>query len=227
MVFDRDQNVDFKVLHQFIKNSSYIEYWWHYIKSGYIISTSKSISELADEIRKAFPSLLFLLLRTDISEFDGFLPQKAWNWLFNNSEKQEEYETDLSLEIEPYFKNVINILSERVRKSKQEVDFWKNHAISAARDSMLWEFNFLNYFLVFNTKRVLYWFSRLREPIPTTAFHQTWSTFIPLETERNTILDVLVKHNLIEHQARGYKITEKGKSYISFCGIEQQLIPYK
>jgi len=82
LVFDRDyEKYDYKEFHNSIKESPYIYTWWHYIKSCYILISDLSANSLSEEIRKMVPAHRFLLTQIHLNNSDGWLPQKAWDWI--------------------------------------------------------------------------------------------------------------------------------------------------
>jgi hypothetical protein len=85
LVFDRESNFNYQQLHDFIKNSTFITDWWHYIKSGYLLVSPLSATALADQIRKAFVNHRFLLTKVVLSDSNGWLPKEAWEWVYRNS----------------------------------------------------------------------------------------------------------------------------------------------
>jgi len=80
----------------------------------------------------------------------------------------------------------------------------------------IWEYRYLNYYLVHNTKKVLYWFSTREFPINYTSYNAYWMTRIPDIRQRETILNVLQNHYLILRDGDTYSISPKGLEYIQF-----------
>ncbi len=82
LVFDRDDfRHNYLRIHKKIKNDVYIENWWHYLKSAYILTSELSAEHLFDEIRKILPNHKFLITEIDLENCEGWLPEKAWEWI--------------------------------------------------------------------------------------------------------------------------------------------------
>jgi hypothetical protein len=73
----------------------------------------------------------------------------------------------------------------------------------------MWEFRYLNHFLVADTQWVLDWCA---------ADPETTVQALDLVYERNAVLDALFKHRLIERQGDVIHATDKGREYIKFRG---------
>lgn len=84
-----------------------------------------------------------------------------------------------------------------------------------------WEFNYLNVFLVFNTKRVLYWFSTCASPPSPQVFHSMWAPFILQSNERDAILEALLTHMLISEHNNLITVTSKGLEFINFANLHR------
>ena len=80
----------------------------------------------------------------------------------------------------------------------------------------LWEYRYLNLFLVARTQRVLEWFATL--PVRTTyAMYDTlWTTAIPDPSQRGTVISVLEAHYLIQRHDDLLEITPKGREYLEW-----------
>lgn len=80
--FDRDDSVDYQDLHKEIINLPRVLNWFHYIKSSYIlIANTNYVNRLNEEIKPLFKDKSYLLVKLDLLESNGFLPQKAWDWI--------------------------------------------------------------------------------------------------------------------------------------------------
>lgn len=82
-IFDRDSSTDYTNLHNRIKSDSHISNWWHYLNSAYILISPFDASKLTDSIRGYFPNR-FLLIKVTRSNYNGWLPQDAWDWIRTN-----------------------------------------------------------------------------------------------------------------------------------------------
>lgn len=70
---------DYTSLYESIKSFGI---WWHYLGSTWIIKTSQSVSQVSELIRQRLDTNDYLIV-VDITgrERDGWLPQKAWDWI--------------------------------------------------------------------------------------------------------------------------------------------------
>lgn len=84
-----------------------------------------------------------------------------------------------------------------------------------------WKFEYLKLFYVPKTKNVLLWFAN-NSPQTRENYNRNWQILIPLITERNIIIDVLLQYGMIENNGINLKITTQGYSFLQYIG----LIPY-
>lgn len=88
LTFDRDDDLDYKAIHDSIVASPSVLTWWHYIKSSYIlIAKTNSATTLNQEIKNVLPGKRFLLVELNLKNRNGWLPQEAWDWIKNQTEK--------------------------------------------------------------------------------------------------------------------------------------------
>lgn len=91
LVFDRDDIRDYKTIHNRIISIKEVINWFHYIQSSYIlITTEPSAKELAQKIQPIIPNKYYLLMEIDMNNRQGWLPPKAWDWIHNQVELQNE-----------------------------------------------------------------------------------------------------------------------------------------
>ena len=58
------------------------ENWFHYIKSSYIlIARVTGPGQLTKRIKKIMGNKNFLVMEVNLSKRNGWLPEKAWNWI--------------------------------------------------------------------------------------------------------------------------------------------------
>ncbi|MFA5315840.1 MAG: hypothetical protein WC369_00240 [Dehalococcoidales bacterium] len=82
----------------------------------------------------------------------------------------------------------------------------------------LWEYRYLNYFLVLNTQRVLDWLASLKERTTYLLYDSFWMPFIPSAAERKAIINALESHQLIQLTGGLVEVTPKGHEYIEWRG---------
>jgi hypothetical protein len=84
--------------------------------------------------------------------------------------------------------------------------------------SALWEYRYLNLFLVRATQDVLDWLIALKTP-PTIMFaNDWWQPMVPDPNERRAIFEALRMHSLIDVQNNQIIVTPKGKEYAQWRG---------
>lgn len=76
-----DKNLN--VLHDAIKADKNILGWWHHLTSTYIIITPSHITapDIRTFIQSLFPNVKFMALQIKYNDYDGWLPDKAWDWM--------------------------------------------------------------------------------------------------------------------------------------------------
>jgi hypothetical protein len=90
--------------------------------------------------------------------------------------------------------------------------------LSERARAALWEYRFLNYFLVRGTQIVLDWFAALSSPLSYELFHTYWTPVIMSVREREAILQALAGHYLIADDNGLLSITPKGREYLQWRG---------
>ena len=86
----------------------------------------------------------------------------------------------------------------------------------------LWEYRYLNHFLVHNTQSVLDWLGSLANPPTFNMYDALWQNAIPGAAERRTIVNVLENHNLLGFHGELITVTPKGREYIQWRGPRHQ-----
>ena len=84
--------------------------------------------------------------------------------------------------------------------------------------SYLWEYRYLNHYLVYGTQRVLDWIISLGQPTTYSHYDATWLPLIPSSNERNAILNALQQHHLIQESDGAITVTPKGIEYQQWRG---------
>ncbi len=86
LIFDRDDQTNYKVLHDKLVALKCIKNWFHYIKSSYILITDKpTANDLDKEVSSIFTEKNYLLVGIDLKDSQGWLPKKAWEWIERQS----------------------------------------------------------------------------------------------------------------------------------------------
>lgn len=82
----------------------------------------------------------------------------------------------------------------------------------------LWEYRYLNYFLVRNTQNALDWFAASHPRATTSLFNAAWLPLVPSPNERTAMLSALETHQLITIANGLIEVTPKGREYIQWRG---------
>lgn len=83
LIYDRDDDMDYKAFHKAITSLPEVLNWWHYIKSSYIlISSLTSSTKLNQLIVPLIPKgKSILIIEVNLKNRNGLLVPKAWDWL--------------------------------------------------------------------------------------------------------------------------------------------------
>lgn len=88
IVFDKE-DMDSQLLHNAIRQlykQNIISNWWHYIKTCYIVISTKSANELSTQIANLIISKKkYLIIELKLSHHQGYLNQDAWKWITEQS----------------------------------------------------------------------------------------------------------------------------------------------
>jgi hypothetical protein len=76
-------------LHDQLTTDEDVKAWWRYISNTYIIITESNINikSVREFIMKRIPDVHFLTLQITHNNYDGYLNQKAWDWMENTLSK--------------------------------------------------------------------------------------------------------------------------------------------
>jgi hypothetical protein len=84
LVFDRE-TADFGALNRFMKESELVRAWWHHLQNCYLVKSGASVSELANSLPQDMRDNGFLLVEVDLRQRDGWLSDKAWQWILRQT----------------------------------------------------------------------------------------------------------------------------------------------
>ena len=134
---------------------------------------------------------------------------------FYTSQKEKDVETIEKDKVPKVNDNdATEKLSEELKLTPEQVKIVSEAFESERANAYLWEYKYLNLFLVPNTKNVLDWFYSLDKSISVSFFDNIWKTIIPDEKEREAILKALLNHYLIiRNDGDMLVISPKGKEY--------------
>jgi len=71
---------DYGALHEAIKS---LGVWWHYLESTWLVDTAFSTKQAWDKIASCIDRNDFLLIIEVKSNYQGWLPKDAWDWMSN------------------------------------------------------------------------------------------------------------------------------------------------
>ena len=100
----------------------------------------------------------------------------------------------------------------------------ENKKITLEKRAELFEFAYLNLYLVYNTKQALLWFYFT----PSTRENYIFTFILPPQAinqsvEKEAIFNALLANELIWQEGILFKITEKGKQFLKFLGYNINL----
>ena len=82
LMFDRDDQINYKELHHKLISLECVKNWFHYIKSSYIlISDLPTAYEFNKEVSKVLKDKNYLIVAIDLKDIEGWLPGRAWSWV--------------------------------------------------------------------------------------------------------------------------------------------------
>lgn len=83
----------------------------------------------------------------------------------------------------------------------------------------LWEYRYLNFFLVRGTQLVLDWFANRSGPTTFAVYDSWWSSIVVDPSERFARVAVLKSHYLLVEDDGLLTVSEKGREYLTFRGV--------
>lgn len=92
---------------------------------------------------------------------------------------------------------------------------------SLQQQATFWEFSYLAYYLVPNSKRTLSWIGSVpNNMIELDTFHTILKRAVDSQSERQAILNALQQHQLVAISNNTVSITEKGREFLKVAGIQ-------
>lgn len=133
------------------------------------------------------------------------------------STTQNTRSEETTAKIEPNIESIKNLPNNLNTEQKQEVEVLIRAHIAT---SYLWEYRYLNYFLVRGTQDVFDWLVGLQESTNYAHFDSTWLPIIPSANERQSIINALQAHHLIQWNGNNdlIQVTPKGYEYQNWRG---------
>lgn len=88
VVFDKEMTSleQRKSLHTKLTSDKSVFGWWHYMNNTYIIITGNNVTatSIRKFIQEILPKVNHFALQIRYNDYDGFLDEKAWNWIENS-----------------------------------------------------------------------------------------------------------------------------------------------
>ena len=110
-------------------------------------------------------------------------------------------------------------LPEELQTDDPEIETALRQAMQAERArAHLWEYRYLNGFLVRNTQKVLDWLISNNSPPNNSMYDAWWNGLIATSSERQAIINVLEEHNLLILDGGLITVTPKGEEYAEWRG---------
>lgn len=109
-------------------------------------------------------------------------------------------------------------LPQNLSLTPEEVEQLREAFQAERAKAYLWEYRYLNFYLVPATQRVLDWLASLNPRISYSLFDAFWLPMIPSSEERRAIMRALETHYLIQFQGELVEVTPKGREYIQWRG---------
>ena len=89
---------------------------------------------------------------------------------------------------------------------------------SERTNAALWEYRYLNLYLVRSTQMVLGWLAGQQQPVSLRLLDSMLQPNIPDPNERAAILGALQTHHLVAVVADAVRVTDKGREYLQWRG---------
>ena len=80
--------------------------------------------------------------------------------------------------------------------------------------SQRWFYDYLDVFLIPNTKNILRWFAGPAGWVQQSDFDKSWAASVPIDENRGNMTRVLVSLGLLEKEGEAYRATETGRHYV-------------
>ena len=142
--------------------------------------------------------------------------------LLTSQSQRQEREAEHSKKPIPEPSLVPVNLPELPLQERKEIE---NIIKSERANAYLWEYRYLNYFLVYRTQQVLDWLATVPQPVSFYFANSFWLPIIPNAEERTAILNALTMHHLVQMKGEAIEVTPKGREYLQWRGPLPQFPP--
>ena len=84
-------SADVAAIKDYIKLDDGFSHWWNHLPGVFMVTSGLTADEITEKIRPLTGDARFLVVRVDLNDTEGWLPQKSWQWI-----KHRERDTDRS-----------------------------------------------------------------------------------------------------------------------------------
>ena len=78
--YDLKETRDYAPFYEMLKKQG-TSSWWHYLSSTWLLSTTLSVKQVADNLKPYMGASDFLLVGEFGANYNGWLPREAWDWI--------------------------------------------------------------------------------------------------------------------------------------------------
>lgn len=135
--------------------------------------------------------------------------------LLTSQSQHQEREAEQAKKPAPDVSIVPEGIPDLPSEQRQQIE---NIIKSERANAFLWEYRYLNFFLVYRTQLVLDWLVSLPQPVSIHFIKSFWLSIIPSADERSAILNALKTHHLVQLNGEAIEVTPKGREYLSWRG---------
>ena len=199
----------------------------HFLNSWYFVSVflgTVFLILVRDSLKKLVDKIRFSIKRdnVDVSTIPASEPQEKKG--ADELQKMKEFFAEIGVvDFDTFKKSFVKLIDglEGQKKKMQEAESKTNSLFQLVS---LYDFKYLDLYLVFNTKTALLWFYNLKQKPVTKDFFMLGFELPPLlknhKLEREAIFGALLGEGLIEKTGKGlYQITKKGADFLQFIGF--------
>ena len=161
-----------------------------------------------------------LLLRKELKKLIGGIARIRFpgGELYTNGQAEMTKEAAKELAVNPTIASSEPVpIPQGINLPPEQMERIQELVIAERANARLWEYRYLNYYLVRGTQGVLDWLAACKDAPTTDLYDNFVSQWITSATERQAILSALHRHHLVEDGPL-LKVTPKGREYITWRG---------
>jgi len=174
---------------------------------------------LSPQIVGGVVAVIFLfLLKKELKALIGRIASIRFPGGGELSTSQIERETEVSSNPQTPTPQEFPPIEQKPNPTPQDFEQLRQMFNAERIQSYIWEYRFLNTYLVRRTQEVLDWFIMLSQPTTIRLADAHWMQFIQEPKEREAILNALLNHHLVEQKGELLQVTPKGREYAEWRG---------